>query len=65
MVTLSALVAGGHTGQLPGHVKLGLENGVKPSEISALITHLAFYAGWPRAMSALPVAKTVFASSKG
>ncbi|MFC6338108.1 4-carboxymuconolactone decarboxylase [Pseudomonas sp. CCM 7891] len=60
LITLAALVAGGQTAQMTGHIKLGLDNGLKPSEISALITHLAFYSGWPNAMSAAGVAKTVF-----
>ena len=37
-----------------------LDNGVKPSELSEIITHLAFYTGWPNAFSALSVAKEVF-----
>lgn len=60
LITLSALVASGQIAQLTGHIRLGLDNGLKPSEISALITHLAFYAGWPNAMSAAGVAKQVF-----
>jgi 4-carboxymuconolactone decarboxylase len=60
LITLSALVSGGQTAQMTGHVKLGLDNGLKPGEISALITHLAFYSGWPNAMSAVGVAKKVF-----
>jgi 4-carboxymuconolactone decarboxylase len=60
LVTLSALVASGQFPQLVGHIKLGLDNGLKPSEISALITHMAFYSGWPNAMSAAGVAKQVF-----
>lgn len=59
-VTISALVAGDHTQQMRGHFNRALDNGVKPSEISGIITHLAFYAGWPRAMSAVTVAKEVF-----
>jgi 4-carboxymuconolactone decarboxylase len=61
LVTVAALVAGGHTRQMPGHFNRALDNGVKPSEIAALITHLAFYAGWPNAISAVAVAKDVFA----
>ncbi|WP_297845124.1 carboxymuconolactone decarboxylase family protein [Pseudomonas sp.] len=60
LITIAALVATGQTAQMPGHFKLGPDNGLKPSEISAIITHLAFYAGWPNAMSAAGVAKTVF-----
>lgn len=61
LITLAALVASGQTAQMTGHLKLALDNGVKPSEITALITHLAFYSGWPNAMSAVGVAKQVFA----
>jgi 4-carboxymuconolactone decarboxylase len=60
LITLSALVASGQIPQLSGHIRLGLDNGLKPSEISALITHLAFYSGWPNAMSAAGIAKQVF-----
>lgn len=60
LITVSALIASGQTPQLAGHIKLGLDNGIKPSEISALITHLAFYSGWPNAISAVGVAKQVF-----
>jgi 4-carboxymuconolactone decarboxylase len=64
LITLSALIANGQSAQLTGHIKLGLDNGLKPSEISALITHLAFYAGWPNAMSAAGVAHQVFTERK-
>jgi 4-carboxymuconolactone decarboxylase len=61
IVTVSALVAGGKIAQLTGHIGRALDNGVKPSEIAAIITHLAFYAGWPNSISAVGVAKDVFA----
>ncbi|MCU1752742.1 carboxymuconolactone decarboxylase family protein [Pseudomonas sp. 6D_7.1_Bac1] len=61
LITLAALISAAQTAQMVGHLKLGLDNGLKPSEISAMITHLAFYAGWPNAMSAVPVTKTIFA----
>ena len=60
LITVAALVSACQSAQLTAHLKLGLDNGLKPSEISALITHLAFYAGWPNAMSAVGVAKQVF-----
>ena len=60
MITIAALIAGGHTQQMPGHFNRALDNGVKPDEIAATITHLAFYSGWPRAVSAVGVAKDVF-----
>jgi len=58
-VTVSALVAGGHVEQMPGHFNRALDNGVTPVELSGVITHMAFYAGWPRAMSAVGVANRV------
>jgi 4-carboxymuconolactone decarboxylase len=61
LVTLSSLVAAGRSAQLPSHLKLGLDNGLKPSEIIGLLTHLAFYSGWPNAMSAVGVTRDVFA----
>jgi 4-carboxymuconolactone decarboxylase len=61
IVTLAALVARDHTVDMPYYVNLALENGVKPAEISELITHLAFYSGWGNAMSAVAVTKDVFA----
>ncbi|MFG1371602.1 carboxymuconolactone decarboxylase family protein [Xanthobacter oligotrophicus] len=60
LVTIAALVAGGNTAQMTGHFNRGLDNGVTPDEIAATITHLAFYAGWPKAMSAVGIAKDVF-----
>lgn len=62
LVTLSVLLANGQAAQMTSHINLALTNGVKPIEITALITHLAFYTGWPNAMSSVGVAKTVFAS---
>ena len=62
LVTITALVVGGNVEQLPFHLNLGKENGLTESEIVEAITHLAFYAGWPKAMSAIGVAKTAFAS---
>jgi 4-carboxymuconolactone decarboxylase len=64
LITLSALIANGQSAQLTGHINLALDNGLKPGEISALITHLAFYAGWPNAMSATGVAHQVFTERK-
>jgi 4-carboxymuconolactone decarboxylase len=49
---------------MPYYFNLALDNGVKPREISEIITHLAFYSGWENAMSAVAVAKDVFADRK-
>lgn len=62
IVTVAALVARNQTVELPHHLTLALDNGVKPSEISEIITHLAFYTGWANAMSAIPAARDVFRS---
>ena len=61
LVTVAALTTAGNTEQLTYHLGLARENGVTVSELTEAITHLAFYAGWPRAMSAMAVAKQVFA----
>ena len=64
VVTLAALIARNQTIEMPYHFNLALDNGVKPSEISEIVTHLAFYSGWANAMSAVAVAKDVFAERK-
>ncbi|WP_073664199.1 carboxymuconolactone decarboxylase family protein [Pseudomonas aeruginosa] len=60
LVTLSSLLANGQSAQMTSHINLALDHGVKPGEIIGLITHLAFYTGWPNAMSAVGVAREVF-----
>src|SRR5437016_6701211 len=62
MVTLAAMIARNQTVELPYHLNLALDNGVKPGEISEIITHLAFYSSWANAMAAVAVAKDVFAA---
>src|SRR6266702_6417036 len=62
IVTVAALIARNQTIEMPYYVNLALDNGVKPREISEIITHLAFYSGWANAMSAVAVAKDVFAA---
>src|SRR6266568_2598369 len=64
IITLAALIARQQTIEMTYHFNLALDNGVKPSEISEIITHLAFYSGWANAMSAVAVAKDVFAERK-
>ncbi len=64
IVTIAALIARNQTIGMPYHLNLALDNGVKPREISEIITHLAFYSGWANAMSADAVAKDVFANRK-
>jgi len=60
LVTVSALVAMNRPDQLRSHLALARENGVTEEELAEAITHLAFYAGWPSAISAATVAKEVF-----
>ena len=60
LVTVAALIANGNTEQLTGHLKRAKDNGLSETELAEVIIHLAFYAGWPRAMSAVKVAREVF-----
>jgi 4-carboxymuconolactone decarboxylase len=59
LITVAALTTGGNTEQLVFHLGLAKENGATEDELIEAITHLAFYAGWPKAMSAMAVAKQV------
>lgn len=60
LVTITSLIALYRVNEMPFHLKKALENGVTREEIVATITHLAFYAGWPPAMTALQIARKVF-----
>jgi 4-carboxymuconolactone decarboxylase len=60
LITVTALVAMNRTEQLPFHLSRALENGVTKDELVELITHMAFYSGWPTAMSAMMLAKEAF-----
>jgi 4-carboxymuconolactone decarboxylase len=60
LITVSALVSGGNTEQLGFHLNKARENGLSEEELVEMITHLAFYVGWPKAMSAITVAKDLF-----
>lgn len=60
LVTVASLTTSGNTGQLVYHLGLARDNGVTETELVEAITHLAFYAGWPKAMAAMAVAKQVF-----
>jgi 4-carboxymuconolactone decarboxylase len=64
IVTLSVLVAKNQAHELPFYLHRALDSGVKPGEIAELITHLAFYAGWPNATAADAAARSVFAERK-
>lgn len=61
LITCTALVALGKERQMKGHFQRALHNGVTREELIGLITHLAFYAGWPCAMTGATIAKEVFA----
>ncbi len=60
LITVAALIASGNTEQLTGHMSRAKENGLSEAELAEVIIHLAFYTGWPRAMSAVRIAREVF-----
>ena len=65
LITVSSLISLYRANELPFHMKRALENGLTREELIAAITHLAFYAGWPPAMTALQVARKVFDEAGG
>lgn len=60
LVTVASLITSGSTEQLRGHLARAQANGLTETELKEAIIHLAFYAGWPKAMSAITVAREVF-----
>ncbi|HEX8112354.1 MAG TPA: carboxymuconolactone decarboxylase family protein [Kofleriaceae bacterium] len=60
LITCAALIATGKTEQMSFHFPRAIENGVTQDELVEMITHLAFYVGWPGAMSAITRAKELF-----
>jgi len=60
LVTVSALIASGQVAQITYHLNRAMDNGLTQQQAGEVVTHLAFYAGWPNAFSALPVLKDVF-----
>jgi 4-carboxymuconolactone decarboxylase len=60
LITVASLLTSGSSEQLVFHLDLAKQNGASEDELIEAITHLAFYAGWPKAMSAMAVAKRVF-----
>src|SRR5919106_4446896 len=64
MITVAMLTALYRTDQLRGHLRRALDNGVTQEEIGEIITHVAFYGGWPTAANALQIAKQVFDEKK-
>lgn len=63
LITVAALIAGYRINELPIQFKFALQNGVSPKELAAVVTHLAFYSGWPTAHSALPILRKVLAEA--
>ncbi len=62
LVTVAALIAAGQPEQMTFHLNRAMDNGLTQDEAGAMLSHLAFYAGWPKVFSAMPVAKEVFAN---
>ena len=60
LITVAVLTAGGNTEQLGSHLARALQNGLAQEELIEAITHVTLYAGWPKGMSAMGVAKNVF-----
>ena len=65
LVTVAGLIAAGQPEQMTFHLNRAMDNGLTQEEAGAMLSHLAFYAGWPRVFSALPVAKEVFETRAG
>ena len=63
-MTVGALIASGQVAQITYHLNRAMDNGLTQSETAEIVTHIAFYAGWPNAFSALPVVKEVFEKRK-
>ena len=63
LITVAALIALNRPDQLRFHLSRAVENGVRKEELIEVITHLAFYSGWPSAMSAIMIAKEVFSKA--
>jgi len=62
LITVSALIAAGQSAQITFHLNKAMDNGLTRRQGAEILTHLAFYVGWPNAMSAVPVMKSVFDS---
>src|ERR1700744_6406749 len=65
LITVASLIALYRTNELPFHLKKALDNGIRRDELIEVITHLAFYSGWPTASSALSIARRVFEKPDG
>lgn len=60
MITIAALISGGNFEQLKAHLSIGKQNGITKAEMVEIITHLAFYTGWPKVWSAFNLAKEIY-----
>lgn len=65
LVTVASLVSLYRTNELPFHLAKALENGVTKDELIEVITHLAFYSGWPTANTAIAIARKAFGEVEG
>jgi 4-carboxymuconolactone decarboxylase len=59
LITVSALIASGQVAQITYHLNRAMDNGLTQQQASEMLTHLAFYTGWPPVFSALPVVKEI------
>src|SRR5437879_13673787 len=59
LVTVSALIASGQVAQITYHLNRAMDNGLTQEQAGEVVTHLAFYGGWPNALSELPVVNGV------
>lgn len=64
LITIAALVAGGHTDELPAHLRRAVANGITREELAGAITQLSFYAGFPAAITASAVAQSTLVDSE-
>jgi 4-carboxymuconolactone decarboxylase len=64
LITVATLVALYRHDQLPSHLRRAVAHGLTPQEIAEAITHIAFYAGWPTAMTAVAIARKQFESAE-
>jgi 4-carboxymuconolactone decarboxylase len=60
LITVASLVSLYRSNELPFHLKRALENGVTRDELVEVITHLAFYSGWPTASTAIGILRKLF-----
>lgn len=65
LITITSLISLYRGNELPFHLQRALDNGLTREEIIATITHLAFYAGWPPAMTAMGIARKLFDDAQG